>query len=33
MCYTLISHVIHLYVNGDVCDVTGVARTCQVKYK
>ena len=27
------SHVIHLYVNGDVCKESGVVRNCQVKFK
>ena len=27
------SHVIHLYMNGDLCDVTKVARQCQVKFR
>eukprot|EP00731_Ephydatia_muelleri_P033341 Em0028g16a len=27
------NHVIHLYVNGDVCKESGVVRNCQVKFK
>ena len=29
----LCSQVTHLYTKGDVCDVTGASRQCQVKFK
>lgn len=31
--YILTSHVVHLYVNGDVCDITGEPRKTRVKFR
>ena len=31
--YIFTSHVVHLYVNGDVCDITGEPRKTRVKFR